>query len=236
MKIKLPLIPWDVELKKVSSINYQKNERELTDKVFVIGFNKTGTTTLSQVLKSFGYKLGNQKRAEVLGIYWKLTNDTDKIIRFCKTANAFQDVPFSTPELYKDLDLAFPNSKFILSVRESASLWYNSLIRFHTKKFSRNPNMPPSELDLRTAKYGYEGMALDYFKLFYGYPEIPLYDKEAYQDMYLKHVKDVQQYFKKRESDMIQINVAQQEDFFKLKKFLRFETDMEDFPWTNRTN
>ena len=29
------------------------------DKVFVIGFNKTGTTTLKKVLGLFGFKVGN---------------------------------------------------------------------------------------------------------------------------------------------------------------------------------
>ena len=37
-----------------------------TPKLFAIGFNKTGTTTLSHSLKKLGYKVGKQREAEFL--------------------------------------------------------------------------------------------------------------------------------------------------------------------------
>ena len=35
-------------------------------KVFCIGFNKTGTTSVEVALRNFGFKIGEQKVAEVL--------------------------------------------------------------------------------------------------------------------------------------------------------------------------
>ena len=63
-------------------------------KVFSIGRNKTGSTSIAQALKTLGYTLGDQPQAELLMTDWQV-RDFKKIITFCKTADAFQDVPFS---------------------------------------------------------------------------------------------------------------------------------------------
>ena len=81
-------------------------------KIFGIGNNKTGTTSLSKAMSKLGYKVGNQKIAELLHKDWAQRNFTP-IIEYCKTAEFFQDVPFSKPFTFIVLDQAFPNSKFI---------------------------------------------------------------------------------------------------------------------------
>ena len=80
-------------------------------KIFCIGQNKTGTTTIESVLKSFNYKLGNQVQGELLLDTW-YERDFKKIIKFCKTAEAFQDVPFSLPYTFQHLDVAFFKSNW----------------------------------------------------------------------------------------------------------------------------
>ena len=52
-------------------------------KIFCIGLNKTGTTTLESVLKEFGYTLGNQVTAELLLEAW-FARDFNQIIAFSK--------------------------------------------------------------------------------------------------------------------------------------------------------
>ena len=64
------------------------------EKIFCIGFNKTGTTTLLHTLKELGYKMGNQARGELLFFDWYNRN-FNPIVKYCKTADAFQDIPFS---------------------------------------------------------------------------------------------------------------------------------------------
>ncbi|WP_417890152.1 hypothetical protein [Xanthomarina gelatinilytica] len=42
-------------------------------KIFCIGHNKTGTTTIESVLKDFGYAMGNQVKGDIfLDVWYKI--------------------------------------------------------------------------------------------------------------------------------------------------------------------
>jgi len=204
------------------------------NKIFCIGFGKTGTTSLGFALKQFGFKLGNQSVAEILTEDW-FNRRVDRIIKYCACYDAFQDLPFAMPDLYKELDEAFPQSKFILTVRDSAEQWFNSLTKFHGKKFSFGEENIPTEIDLANAEYCYKGWPLDTKRFLFNYPNIPLYDKIAYENIYLKHNRDVQEYFKNRTEDLLVLNVAQEDSYSLLADFLNVECDKnKSFPWMNR--
>jgi hypothetical protein len=85
--------------------------------VFCIGRNRTGTTSLQRALQDLGFKLGVQAAAELLLHHWA-PREFGPIVRYCKTAQAFQDTPFSLPYTYQIVDYAFPGWKFILSIRD----------------------------------------------------------------------------------------------------------------------
>lgn len=237
MKIKIPVLPLEFILKRVNS-STNKTSSKITNrgynKIFVIGFGKTGTTTLNKTLKTFGFSIGDQAVAEILSEDWS-KGRKDRIINYCYTADAFQDLPFMMPGLFIELDKTFPNSKFILTVRDSPDQWYNSLIRFHTKIFSQRINIPPNEEDLRNALYRYKGWALDSMKFFWDYPNVDLYDEKKYKERYNHHIETVRSYFKNRPNDLIEINVAKRTDFIRLCDFLEVQTQMTDFPWENKT-
>ena len=205
------------------------------DKIFCIGYNKTGTTSLEKSLSDFGFRIGNQAVAEVLAEDWAFHKRSERLIRYCHTADAFQDVPFMYPGLYKELDKAFPGSKFILTVRDTPEQWYTSLVSFHTKLFSSDKSRFPNESDSANALYRYKGWLLDFARSFWNYPIVPLYDEHEYKSRYLRHIADVQQYFINRDNDLITINVSQKDDFSRLCRFLHVQTDIEGFPWMNKT-
>ena len=206
-----------------------------TSKVFCIGFGKTGTTSLEHALKDFGFRMGNQGVGEILAEDWA-NKRADRIIRFCETADAFQDMPFGLPGLYKELDKAFPNSKFILTVRDDADQWFNSLTKFHAKLFATNKNAPPTEMDLRNAQYLYKGWVLDMFRLFSEYPTVELYHKEIYEQRYSQHIEDVKIYFKQRSNDFLKLNVSSEGSYQRLASFLNQSVaDDANFPWLNKT-
>ncbi|MDQ7062047.1 MAG: sulfotransferase [Sulfurimonas sp.] len=119
-------------------LEYLKNnfseDYELNNKVFVIGLNKTGTTSIEKVLLDFDYKLGNQIDAELISDY-TLNGDYRFFLEYLKTANAFQDQPFSFRGYYKILHKKYPNAKFILTIRTNENQWYNSLVNFTKKRF-----------------------------------------------------------------------------------------------------
>jgi len=91
-------------------------------KVFCIGFSKTGTTSLDKALAILGYR----------NVHWLRGHLKPKIgwIDYIKKSpfDAFSDAPMYRPNLFKKIDKAFPNSKFILTVRKPEDLansWSN---------------------------------------------------------------------------------------------------------------
>ena len=201
-------------------------------KIFCIGKNKTGTTTLHKTLQMHGIRVGNQVRAELLMDDYAAGN-FKKIIRYCRSAQAFQDLPFSFPETYKYLDKAFPNSKFILTVRDSDTQWYNSLVKFHTKKFSSS-NQPPTKADLQAATYREPGFAWKVNRILHDTPEDDLYNEKLLKASYEAHNTSVTEYFKNRDN-LLTINVSNPEDYERLCTFLELKPIMKTFPWENKT-
>lgn len=203
-------------------------------KVFCIGANKTGTTSLEHALRHFGYDLGPQARGEMLDAECH-RGDYDRLIRFCDLHEAFQDVPFSKGECYKALDAAFPGSRFILTVRDSGEQWFSSLCRFHTKAYSSGDHLPTEE-DLKRSSYAYRGMAYDNYVRYFDYPNTPLYDKERYIAFYETRNQAVMEYFKDRPDQLLVLNTADNDAFHKLGAFLNVDVPQDaPFPWLNKT-
>lgn len=93
-------------------------------KVFGVGLQKTGTTTLKYALELLGYK--------VSGPNWKLLREVQKgnynnISSLVFKYDAFQDEPW--PHVYKYLDHHYSNSKFILTIRDEEK-WIESISNF----------------------------------------------------------------------------------------------------------
>jgi|OM-RGC.v1.024918694 hypothetical protein len=109
-------------------------------KIFCIGFNKTGTTSLHRALFREGFKLGDQPTAEkLLNAY--VAGHYEPIEAYCKTARAFQDIPFSLPRMYQPLYRAYPDAKFILSIRDSGEQWFASQIRAAASRLGKVPTL-----------------------------------------------------------------------------------------------
>jgi len=199
-------------------------------KVFCIGQNKTGTTTVESILKSLGYKMGDQAKAEMLIHDWA-KRDFTKIIKLCKTADAFQDIPFSLDFTYEALDIAFPKSKFILTVRNDKDEWFDSMTRFHSKIVGKD-RLPTSD-DLKQFGYRYKGFLWEAMKVMYGIDETSVYDYQIYTDQYELHNARVIDYFKYRSEDLLVLNVAEENAMEKLYQFLGFEYNGEQMPHLN---
>lgn len=203
-------------------------------KVFCIGLNKTGTTTIEKVLKDFNYKLGNQEKGELLFQDW-YKRDFRSIIKLSKTAGAFQDAPFSYPFTFIALDQYFYNAKFILTIRDSPEQWYNSLVTHHSKVWADGVNPPTSE-DLKKAKYRYKGFAYEASKTIFKTSDEDPYNKEILIDYYLNHNYQVMEYFRSRPEKLLVINVSNDNDYLRLCDFLNKKPIHKTFPWENKTS
>ena len=201
-------------------------------KVFCIGRNKTGTTSLSKALEDLGYIVGNQAKAELL-IQEYAKREFGPIINYCKKAQAFQDVPFSLPYLYIVLDNAFPDSKFILSIRKNEAEWYQSVITFHKNRYGINRR--PQKGDLLSYPYRYTGFIWEVNRIVYGTPENDPYNERIIKDHYLRHNEDVINYFKFRDNLHI-TNLSERGSYQKFCQFLGRKPVYDDFPWLKKSS
>jgi len=202
-------------------------------KIFGIGLNKTGTTSLKTAMDELDYVVGHQPSAELLMDDWA-KRDFSSIVSYCKTAQFFQDVPFSKPYTFVVLDHEFPNSKFILTVRDTAEQWYNSLTKFHAKKWGKEGRIPTKE-DLQKAPYIYEGWAWKINRMSYHTPENEPYKKDVMLNFYKGYNASVKEYFRHRPEDLLVLNVAENGSYQKLCEFLGVNSERDDFPWKNKT-
>ena len=203
-------------------------------KVFIIGYNKTGTTSLKKLFKQWGFKLGSENVGHLLTEDWLKYQNLDRIFRYCELAQVFQDKPFSTDGIYKPLAEKFPDSRFILSVRDNADQWYNSWIRYLASKVSADKVSPPTMDELKQSmNFLYRGYLYDSDVLQWG--EENLYKPEIFKMRYEAHISDVRTYFEDKPERFIEINVGVSEDFQRLLNFLGIQTTISQFPHENRS-
>lgn len=202
-------------------------------KFFCVGRNKTGTTSLHKAFEGIGYPVGDQATAERLAHQHYFKGNFDPIIRFCRFGGFFQDVPFSWPATYRYLDEAFPDAKFILTVRQDSETWYRSLVNFHSRLFGKDGRIPTYE-DLKTADYqGMQGFMLNSMKIHGTEPSDP-YNKDTLIAHYERHNRDVKDYFSTRPGKLLVLDLSERYAAEKFYDFVGVDTTRETLPWENR--
>jgi len=204
-------------------------------KIFCIGRNKTGTTSFKKAMEDLGFVLGNQRIAEKELFYPYYNKDFKPIIKYCKTAQVFQDFPFSMPETYKYLDKAFSGSKFILTIRDNPEQWYKSLTSFHAKLWGKNGRIPTKE-DLQNATYIWKGRPWE-ARVLAGAKDDEPYNREDLIKSYVDFNNGVIEYFKNRPEDLLVINLSEKNSYSKMVHFLDIKNSpFNSFPWENKTS
>lgn len=202
------------------------------NKIFCIGRNKTGTTSIGAALSSLGFDLCSQDAAELLMEDWAV-RDFRRIVKLCESADAFQDVPFSLDYTYQILDYQLPNSKFILTVRDNSEIWFRSLVNYHTKLV--NKGRLPTVEDLKECNYRTKGWLWRQQQLVYGANEKTLYDMNLYTSHYLKYNRRVIEYFKYRPECLLVINLNSPDSSKDLLKFINIQDDTFSIPKLNKS-
>jgi len=115
----------------------------MTDtKIFGIGLNKTGTTSLKQVFVHLGFAHFHRKPR--LLKHWK-KREYDEIFEWIEGYTTFEDWPW--PLMVPELLERYPTAKFILTRRKDPETWVESLKRQSERT---NPDNNP-----RQVIYGY---------------------------------------------------------------------------------
>lgn len=219
-------------------------------KVFCIGMNKTGTTTMLKTFKKLNFRAAPQiKQEQDIGDI-NSSNQHLKIKKFCWKYNFFQDLPFSQGNFYQEIDQIFPKSKYILTVRDSEK-WFESLCNFHLICF-RNMGLNFKNISevkkehIKKFNWIKEGYYYNYTKKFW-ISEFKndqvihdwnlLYNKDHYIYVYEKRNKEIQRYFQKKKEDLLIFNVNENKDILKILDFLNMSKDLNfDLPYELKSN
>ena len=205
----------------------------LTPKIFCIGAFKTGTTSLGAFLKGLGFKLGDQTAGERLLKDWAARNFAP-IVALARTAQAFQDMPFSCPLTYEAMDRAFPGSRFILSIRDDSEQWYGSLVRFHTQLMGKG--RLPTAQDLKDFPYQYKGWIFEALQLVSGGSETDPYNKPRLIASYESHKEAVANYFRNRPQSFLTVNLSEPDSAERIVRFLGLPYTGQVMPHLNRSD
>jgi len=101
----------------------------MTTKVIGLGYSKTGTTTLRECFREFGLPF--------IGFEVELTRqvvegDPGPALAALAPSEAAANWPW--PLIFREIDAAYPGSRFILTVRRDAETWLRSLVSQAKKK------------------------------------------------------------------------------------------------------
>lgn len=175
----------------------------MKQKVFGLGFHKTGTSTLATSLHKLGYAVCGQQNEKAKEL---LSGNITAFIELAKNYDAFEDDPWHL--LYKEMDDAFPGSKFILTQRD-VDAWYKSCLNHFYEDTT----------PIRDFMYG-NGAPKDH--------------EEKFKQVYLQHQKEIIAYFKDRPDDFLIIDFTKGEGWEKLCPFLGEPLPNDPVPHANK--
>jgi len=178
----------------------------MENKVFGVGFHKTGTKSLGRALEILGYRVCGPVGVRDPEIAAKLPQFAfDYVSHF----DAFQDNPWAI--LYQELDQHFPNSKFILTLRP-VDTWIASVVKHFGVK----------DTPMRALIYGED----------YAHPAG---NETCYIHRYEQHNQAVLDYFKHRPEQLLVLELAEGEGWEKLCPFLNKSIPDCPFPHENNS-
>jgi hypothetical protein len=161
-------------------------------RIFGIGMHKTGTTSLHHALRVLGYDSAHWESAHWARVIWEEMRAEGRSSTL-ERHYALSDLPI--PLMYRELDKAYPGSKFILTLRPEAD-WLAS-VQNHWSH-DHNPYRGSWATDPFTHRvhrelYGQKG-----------------FDAELFLGRYRRHNEEVKEYFKGmgREGDLLVLDSA----------------------------
>jgi hypothetical protein len=173
------------------------------NKVFCIGFHKTGTSSLGRALEILGYRVCGSRLDLTEAVVKK---DFDTLFVEVNKYDAFHDNPW--PLIYKFLDKKYPNSKFILTVRDEKK-WIKSIINHFENRDTK----------MRELIYGV------------GHP---MGNEDVYLSKYNSHNSEVRGYFESYSDDLLVLKLEKDFNWNKLCNFLEKEIPNITFPFLNK--
>ena len=176
-------------------------------KVFCVGLNKTGTTSLGRALEHLGARhLGWSADGERFIHVWA-EDYLEILFEIADKYDVIEDLPWAI--MYKELDVQYPNAKFVLTRRTSPEIWFSSYLAHVGSRW-----------------YG--------VKLIFGYAH-PLDDPDAHMAYYERHNAAVRAYFADRPDKLLEVCWEEGSGWQEVCGFLEIDNlPSEPFPHANR--
>jgi hypothetical protein len=109
-------------------LNFYLTPSKSGSKVFCIGYNKTGTTSVGKAFSILGYKNLSFNK-EVTSNY--NNKNILKVLKYASKYDSFDDFPWMSTKMIPILDKVFPGSKFIHLYRDEEP-WKKSWCNWHS--------------------------------------------------------------------------------------------------------
>jgi hypothetical protein len=174
----------------------------LPTRIFGIGMQKTATNSLNRALIELGYDSAHWKSAHWARAIWEEMNNEGSSPTL-ERSYAVCDLPI--PNLFRELDVAYPGSKFILTIRNEED-WIKS-VRAHWS--DKNPFRAQWDTDAFTHRIHTET---------YGRRK---FDEQVMRERYRKHNAEVLEYFQNRPRDLLVMDMSAEAGWYELCGFLR---------------
>ena len=173
-------------------------------KVIGVGLQKTGTTSLCLALRQLGYKhIGYNLNC--CDLY--RNGNIDALLDVLDQYDPCDDWPW--PLFYQSIYEKFPNSKFILTKRISADVWFESFVT-HAKKTS----------DYRSSRRLEKQIGHKSFRAeIYGYDN-PSENRQHHIEFYHRHNKAVSDFFADKPGSLIELCWEKEQGWNNLSGFI----------------
>lgn len=186
--------------------------RPIPTRIFGVGLHKTGTTSLTEAFRLMGFDSAHWESPNWARYIWQEMRAGGRS-RTLEMHYALSDLPI--PLLYRELDKAYPGSKFILTVRDENE-WIESI----SKHWIGN-----------RARWDQDNFSHEVHISTYGTKE---FDELIFRNRYRRHNREIMDHFKGREDDLFVLNVAKCRSMASLCRFLGVDILDTPFPHLNR--
>lgn len=177
-------------------------------KVFCIGLNKTGTTSLGDALQTLGMsRSGWSLQAAEFTLCWHEKRFPDEIVQVVEKYDCFEDLPW--PLYFEELDKRNPDARFILTTRKTDDAWLRS-IQGHIERIEN---------------------WVGHFLIYGSYD--PESDAKKYMKKYQEHNAAVRAYFSSKPDRLLDIHI-EEANWLTLCEFLGCPCPDLPFPHSNK--
>jgi hypothetical protein len=185
----------------------------LAERVFCIGMNKTGTSTLNHCFEALKLtpiaspkSYDREVRRQIDNFYKHKSYDA--MLDLAERFKSFEDRPWNMWTMYRHVHLRFPDSRFILTVRDPES-WWRSTERWIT--VTKPEVLARYQLHLRVHEPS----------------------KDSMIESYLRYNREVEAYFKGTDKLLV-MDIEKGDGWDKLCGFLSLPVPEREFPHANR--